>query len=88
MQDAFFDHPVIRKIKAVVDAKLNFEHQIELVDNQFKILFSTTRQTAFTATFTAKRGKPPFAQIIRSLAEALQGERGSVLHSLCIRVIH
>ena len=36
VQDAFFDHPVIRKIKAVVDAKLNFEHQIELVETNLK----------------------------------------------------
>ena len=35
-QQAFFDHPVLRSIKAVVDAKLAFESQIDLVDSHLK----------------------------------------------------
>lgn len=75
VQDAFFDHPVIRKIKAVVDAKLNFERQIELVDTNLKFyLVQHVKQRL--PQLLQQKGETTFAQQIRSLAEALQGERG------------
>ncbi len=46
---------LIRKIKAVVDAKLNFEHQIELVETNLKFYLVQHVKQRFTATFTAKR---------------------------------
>ncbi len=75
VQDAFFDHPVIRKIKAVVDAKLNFERQIELVDTNLKFyLVQHVKQRL--PQLLQQKGETTFSQQIRSLAEALKGERG------------
>ena len=75
VQDAFFDHPVIRKIKAVADAKLQFESQIDLVDTNLKFyLVQQVKQRL--PQLLQQKGETTFAQQIRTLAEALHGERG------------
>ncbi|WP_180037542.1 UvrD-helicase domain-containing protein [Acinetobacter sp. YH12127] len=75
VQDAFFDHPVIRKIKAVADAKLQFESQIDLVDTNLKI-YLVQRVKQRLPQLLQQKGETTFAQQIRTLAEALHGERG------------
>ncbi len=82
MQDAFFDHPVIRKIKAVVDSKLNFERQIELVDTNLKFyLVQHVKQRL--PQLLQQKGETTFAQQIRSLAEALQGRTWAAFCTVC-----
>ena len=75
LQNAFFASRAQQAIAAVVDAKLQLDAQFEAIDSYLKFHLTQEVKNRLPQLLEHK-GETTFAQQIRTLADALQGEQG------------